>query len=52
MKKIISCKTLLAYPNFDEEFHIQTDASHTQLGAVISQNKTSIAFYSHKLSDA
>ena len=35
MKKIISRETLLAYPNFDEEFHIHMDASHTQLGAVI-----------------
>ena len=52
MKKIISRETLLAYPNFDEEFHIHTDASHTQLGAVISQNKKPIAFYSRKLSDA
>ena len=52
MKKIISRETLLAYPNFNEEFHIQTDASHTQLGAVISQNKKPIAFYSRKLSDA
>ena len=40
---------LLAYPNFSEEFVIHTDASHTQLGAVISQNKRPIAFYSRKL---
>ena len=52
MKKIISRETLLAYPDFDKEFHIHTDASHTQLGAVISQNKKPIAFYSRKLSDA
>ena len=52
MKKIISREKLLAYPDFDEEFHIHTDASHTQLGAVISQNKKPIAFYSRKLSDS
>ena len=51
-EEIISRETLLAYPNFDEEFHIHTDASHTQLGAVISQNKRPIAFYSRKLSNA
>jgi hypothetical protein len=49
MKKIIAKEVLLAYPNFDEEFVIHTDASHTQLGAVISQNGRPIAFYSRKL---
>jgi hypothetical protein len=49
MKKIISKETLLAYPDFDKPFIIHTDASHTQLGAVISQNNKPIAFYSQKL---
>jgi hypothetical protein len=49
MKKIISKGVLLAYPDFNEEFVIHTDASHTQLGAVISQKGKPIAFYSHKL---
>ena len=43
---------LLAYPNFTKEFHIHTDASKTQLGAVISQEGKPIAFYSRKLSPA
>jgi len=51
-KKLISRETLLAYPNFDQEFQIHTDASHTQLGAVISQDGKPIAFYSRKLNDA
>jgi hypothetical protein len=49
MKKIISREVLLAYPDFNEEFVIHTDASHTQLGAVISQKGRPIAFYSRKL---
>ena len=46
MKKILSQETLLAYPNFDEPFTTHTDASHTQLGAVISQKNKPIAFHS------
>ena len=52
MKKIVSRETLLAYPDFNRPFHIYTDASHAQLGAVISQNKHPIAFYSRKLNPA
>ena len=50
IKKIMSRETLLAYPQFDQPFIIHTDASHTQLGAVISQENKPIAFYSRKLS--
>ena len=49
MKEIIASETLLAYPNFLKPFKIYTDASHTQLGAVISQESKPIAFYSRKL---
>jgi transposase InsO family protein len=49
MKRIIGKETLLAYPDFTKEFTIHTDASHTQLGAVISQGDKPIAFYSRKL---
>ena len=49
MKKIISKETLLAYPDFNDEFVIHTDASDLQLGAVISQKGKPIAFYSRKL---
>ena len=52
MKRIISTATLLAYPNFNEPFEIHTDASHTQLGSVISQHGKPIAFYSRKLNPA
>jgi RNase H-like domain found in reverse transcriptase len=36
MKAMIK-EALLAYPDFAEEFVIHTDASHTQLGAMILQ---------------
>ena len=45
-------ETLLAYPNFDEPFNVHTDASHTQLGSVVSRNGSPIAFYSRKLNAA
>lgn len=52
MKKIVSRETLLAYPNFNKHFDVFTDASKTQLGAVICQDDKPIAFYSRKLSPA
>ena len=52
MKKIIAKHILLAYPDFSQPFHVHTDASKLQLGAVISQNGKPIAFYSRKLNPA
>ena len=49
MKKKMARETILSYPDFNQPFHIHTDASHLQLGAVISQNGRPIAFYSRKL---
>jgi hypothetical protein len=51
-KKIMAKEALLAYPDFTKPFVIHTDASHYQLGGVISQNGKPIAFYSRKLKDA
>ena len=48
-KKIIAKENLLAHPDFDKPFVIHTDASHLQLGGVISQDGKPIAFYSRKL---
>jgi RNase H-like domain found in reverse transcriptase len=45
-KKIIAREVMLAYPDFNKPFKIHTDASHYQLGAVISQEGKLIAFYS------
>jgi RNase H-like domain found in reverse transcriptase len=52
IKKVIETEVLLAYPDFDKPFHIYTDASDHQLGAVIVQDKKPIAFYSRKLNAA
>ena len=43
---------LLAYPCFNEEFKMHTDARNFQLGAVIIQKVIPIAFYSIKLTDS
>ena len=51
-KKIMARETMLAYPDFNAPFEIHTDASHYQLGAVISQKGKPIAFYSRKLNPA
>jgi hypothetical protein len=52
IKKVISKETLLIYPNFNEPFQIHTNASHQQLGDVISQKGMPIAFWSKKAKDA
>jgi len=51
-KRVVAKETLLAYPNFNKPFQIHTDASHYQLGAVVSQEGKPIAFYSRKLNPA
>ena len=53
IKAIISHEMLLAYPDFSkEDFHIYTDSSDYQLGAVIMQDDCLLAFYSRKLNSA
>ena len=49
MKRVISEETLLSFLDFNEEFHIYTDASNYQLGTVIMQNNKPLAFYSRKM---
>jgi hypothetical protein len=51
IKAAISKETVLAYPDFSKPFEIYTDASATQLGAVIAQDNRPIAFFSRKLSE-
>ena len=49
IKRAVSQDTLLVYPYFNELFDIHTDAINYQLGAAISHNGKTIAFYSRKL---
>ena len=49
MKLFVGKYSPLAYTNFSNEFVIHTATSKTQLGAVISQVKRPITFYSCKL---
>ena len=51
-KKIIAREVMLAYPDFNKPFVIHADASHYQLGSVMSQDGKPIAFYSRKLNPA
>ena len=52
IKSVMSKETLLAFPDFSKEFHIYTDASDYQMGAVIMQEDKPIAFYSRKMNEA
>jgi hypothetical protein len=52
IKKIICREVMLTFPDFSKPFHIYTDASDKQLGALITQDDKPIAFYSIKLNSA
>ncbi|GAX22752.1 putative transposase [Fistulifera solaris] len=52
IKRNISRETMLSFPDFNKPFHIHTDASAYQLGAVISQDDKPLAFYSRKMNKA
>jgi hypothetical protein len=48
----VSQETLVAFPDFEKEFHVYTDASNNQLGSFIMQEGKPLAFYSRKLNSA
>ena len=52
IKAILSSDVLLRYPNHNKPFHVYTDASNLQLGAIIVQDDRPVAFYSPKLNAA
>ncbi|XP_025628112.1 uncharacterized protein [Arachis hypogaea] len=49
LQQAISTKTVLALPNFNLLFEVETDASGTGIGAVLIQQRHPIAYFSKKL---
>ena len=49
MKALTSTDALLAYPNPNKPYDIESDASDYQLGSVIKQNNCPSAYFSQKL---
>jgi len=51
-KEMCAKDALLYFPNYKKPFEIHTDSSDYQMGAIISQDKKVVAYWSKKLSSA
>ncbi len=49
IKTILAMDVLMAYPNHTLPFHIYTDTSNYQMGAIIIQQKQPVVYWSRKL---
>ncbi|XP_047260420.1 uncharacterized protein LOC124893464, partial [Capsicum annuum] len=47
---LVGSTPVLALPNFDDDFHVETDASGIGIGTILSQKGHPTAYYSQKLS--
>ena len=52
LKKNITERPVLALPNFDKIFQVETDASVIEIGAVLSQEQRLIPYFSENLNEA
>ena len=52
LKEALTTAPVLAHPSSEKEFVVSTDASKHAIGATLEQDGKSIAYLSHRLSDA
>ena len=52
LKKKIDDKPILALPSLDKVFQVETNASRTTMGAILSQEQRLVAYFSEKLNEA